>query len=134
MTGCGGGLEHMCSAMDMCGERLAACKYEDGGMDMYIVTIREKGNEKPVFEQECSCVIGATGDLKNGYIFTALSGQQNTLTIAYACVLKELKHLDSKFPGLLDDAIKAAKSAESTAHEEGSAKQHVSFRSRLFGR
>ena len=102
---------------------------------MYIVTIREKGKEKPVFEQECSCVIGATGGLKNGYIFSGLSGPWNTLVIAYACVLKELKYMDSKYPGLLDAAVKATKSASTVTHEEeGPTKQRVSILGRLFGR
>lgn len=101
---------------------------------MYIVTIREKGKSEPVFEQECSCVIGAIGGLKNGYVFSGISGPRNMLTIAYACVLKELKLLDSKFPGLLDDAVKAANSARTVAYEEEPTKQHVSILDRIFGR
>ena len=56
--------------MDMCGRHdqlpthsevsgWAACKYDNGGMNMYIVTIREKGKDKPLLERECDCVIGA---------------------------------------------------------------------------
>lgn len=99
---------------------------------MYIVTIREKGKSEPVFEQVCSCVIGAVGNRKNGYNFTGLSGSRNALITAYASALRELKYLEEKFPGLLDDAIEAANSAELV--EDKSVTLGSSFLGRIFGR
>lgn len=99
---------------------------------MYIVTIREKGKSKPVFEQVCNCVIVAVGNLKNGYTFTGLSGTRNALITAYASALRELKYLEGKFPGLLDDAIEAANSAELV--EDESVVPVSSFLDRIFGR
>lgn len=99
---------------------------------MYIVTIREKGKSEPVFEQVCNCVIGAVGNRKNGYNFTRLSGSRNALITAYASALRELKYLEEKFPGLLDDAIEAANSAELV--EDKSVTLGSSFLGRIFGR
>ena len=99
---------------------------------MYIVTIREKGNEKPMFEQVCGCVIGAVGNRRNGYNFTGLSGSRNELITAYASAFRELKYLEGEFPGLLDDAIEAANSAEIV--EDKSVTPGSSFLDRIFGR
>lgn len=99
---------------------------------MYIVTIRESGKSKPVFDQECNCVIGAIGNRRNGYNFTGLSGSRNALITAYASALRELKYLEGKFPGLLDDAIEAANSAELV--EDKSVTLGSSFLGRIFGR
>ena len=99
---------------------------------MYIVTIREKGKSAHVFEQVCNCVIGAVGNRKNGYNFTGLSGTRNALITAYACALRELKYLDGEYPGLMDEAIEAANSAELV--EDESVVPVSSFLGRLFGR
>lgn len=99
---------------------------------MHIVTIREMGKSEPVFEQECNCVIGAVGNRKNGYNFTGLSGSRNALITAYASALRELKYLDGEYPGLMDEAIEAANSAELV--EDESVVPVSSFLGRLFGR
>ena len=99
---------------------------------MYIVTIREKGKSEPVFERECDCVIGAISNRRNGYNFTGLSGSRNDLITAYASALRELKYLEGEFPGLLDDAIEAANSAEIV--EDKSVTPGSSFLDRIFGR
>lgn len=99
---------------------------------MYIVTIREKGKDKPLLERECDCVIGAFGSAGEAHCLTGLSGTRNALITAYACALRELKYLDGEYPGLMDEAIEAANSAELV--EDESVVPVSSFLGRLFGR
>lgn len=110
----------------------AACKYEDGGMDMYIVTIREKGKDKPLLERECECVIGAFGSGGEAHCLTGIQGKRQTLISTYASALMGLKTLETEFPGLVDQAVEAVKNADFTEIE--TEKPHASLFSRLFGR
>ena len=122
----------MCFAMDMCGERLSRLQYDDGGMDMYIVTIREKGKDKPLLERECECVIGAFGSGGEAHCLTGIQGKRQTLISTYASALMGLKTLETEFPGLVDQAVEAVKNADFTEIE--TEKPHASLFSRLFGR
>lgn len=133
----------MCFAMDMCGRHdqhpthsevsgWTACKYDDGGMDMYIVTIREKGKDKPLLERECDCVIGAFGSAEEADCLTGIHGDRETLISTYASALMGLKKLETEFPGLVDQAVEAVKNADFTEIE--TEKPHASLFSRLFGR
>lgn len=108
-----------------------ACKYDDGGMDIYIVTIREKGKSEPVFERECDCVIGAFGSAEEAHCLTGIHGRRQTLISTYASVLRGLKALETEFSGLVDEAVETAKNAELV---EDSDKPYASLFSRLFGR
>lgn len=110
----------------------AACKYDNGGMNMYIVTIREKGKDKPLLERECECVIGAFGSGGEAHCLTGIQGKRQTLISTYASALMGLKTLETQFPGLLDEAVEAAKDADVV--EMGIKKPHASLFSRLFGR
>lgn len=99
---------------------------------MYIVTIREKGKDKPLLERECDCALGAFGSAEEAHCFTGIHGRRQTLITAYASALRGLKYLEGKFPGLLDDAIEAANSAELV--EDKSVTPGSSFLDRIFGR
>lgn len=102
---------------------------------MYIVTIREKGKDKPLLERECDCVIGAFGSAGEAYCLTGIQGKRQTLISTYASALMGLKTLETQFPGLLDEldeAVEAAKDADVV--EMGIKKPHASLFSRLFGR
>lgn len=46
---------------------------------MYIVTIREKGKDKPLLERECDCVIGAFGSAGEAHCLTGIQGKRQTL-------------------------------------------------------
>lgn len=46
---------------------------------MYIVTIREKGKDKPLLERECDCVIGAFGCAGEAHCLTGIQGKRQTL-------------------------------------------------------
>ena len=99
---------------------------------MYIVTIREKGKGKPLLERECDCVIGAFGSAGEARCVTGIQGKRQTLTDTYASVLRGLKTLETKFPGLVDQADEAAKNADFSEIE--TEKPRVSLFSQLFGR
>lgn len=76
---------------------------------MYIVTIREKGKDKPLLERECDCVIGAFGSAEEAHCLTGIHGRRQTLISTYASVLRGLKALETEFPGLVDEAAETAK-------------------------
>lgn len=99
---------------------------------MYIVTIREKGKDKPLLERECECVIGAFGSGGEAHCLTGIQGKRQTLISTYASALMGLKTLETEFPGLVDQAVEAVKNADFTETE--SEKPRVSLFSRLFGR
>lgn len=71
---------------------------------MYIVTIREKGKDKPLLERECECVIGAFGSGGEAHCLTGIQGKRQTLISTYASALMGLKTLETEFPGLVDPA------------------------------
>ncbi len=99
---------------------------------MYIVTIREKGKDKPLLERECNCVIGAFGNAGEAHCLTGIHGGRQTLISTYASALMGLKTLETEFPGLVDEAVEAAKNA--VVDETETNKPHASLFSRLFGR
>lgn len=99
---------------------------------MYIVTIREKGKDKPLLERECDCVIGAFGSAEEAHCLTGIHGDRETLIDTYASVLLGLRKLEAEFPGLVDEAVEAAKNA--VVDETETNKPHASLFSRLFGR
>lgn len=99
---------------------------------MYIVSIREKGKDKPLLERECDCVIGAFGSAGEAHCLTGIQGKRQTLICTYAGAMMVLKTLDTQFPGLLDGAAEAAKNA--VVDETETNKPHASLFSRLFGR
>lgn len=99
---------------------------------MYIVTIREKGKDKPLLERECDCVIGAFGSAGEAHCLTGIQGKRQTLISTYASALMGLKTLETQFPGLVDEAIEAAKDADVVEMEIK--KPFASLFSRLFGR
>lgn len=99
---------------------------------MYIVTIREKGKDKPLLERECDCALGAFGSAEEAHCFTGIHGRRQTLISTYASALMGLKTLETQFPGLMDEAIEAAKDADVVETETN--KPHASLFSRLFGR
>ena len=99
---------------------------------MYIVTIREKGKSKPVFDQECDCVIGAFGSAGEAHCMTGIQGKRQTLIDTYASVLLGLRKLEAEFPGLVDQAAETAKNADFSEIE--TEKPRSSLLSRLFGR
>ena len=99
---------------------------------MYIVTIREKGKSEPVFEQVCSCVIGAFGSAGEAHFLTSIHDDRETLISTYASALMGLKTLETQFPGLVDEAVEVAKDADVVEMEIK--KPHASLFSRLFGR
>lgn len=72
---------------------------------MYIVTIREKGKDKPLLERECDCVIGAFGSAGEAHCLTGIQGKRQTLISTYASALMGLKTLETEFPGLVDQAV-----------------------------
>lgn len=78
---------------------------------MYIVTIREKGKDKPLLERECDCALGAFGSAGEAHFF---------------------KTLETQFPGLMDKAVEVAKYADVVEMEIK--KPFASLFSRLFGR
>ena len=80
---------------------------------MYIVTIREKGKDKPLLERECDCVIGAFGSAGEAHCLTGIQGKRQTLISTYASALMGLKTLETEFPGLVDEAVEAAKTQSS---------------------
>lgn len=65
---------------------------------MYIVTIREKGKDKPLLERECNCVIGAFGNAGEAHCLTGIHGGRQTLISTYASALMGLKTLETEFP------------------------------------
>lgn len=99
---------------------------------MYIVTIREKGKDKPLLERECNCVIGAFGNAGEAHCLTGIHGGRQTLISTYASALMGLKTLETEFPGLVDEAVAAAKNADFTETE--TEKPRVSLFLQLFGR
>ena len=99
---------------------------------MYIVTIREKGKDKPLLEREFDCVIGAFGGAGEAHCVTGIQGKRQTLINTYASALMGLKALETKFPGLVDEAVEAAKNA--VIDETETNKPHASLFSRPFGR
>lgn len=99
---------------------------------MYIVTIREKGKDKPLLERECDCVIGAFGSAEEAHCLTGIHGRRQTLISTYASVLRGLKALETEFPGLVDEAAETAKNADFSEME--TEKPRSSLLSRLFGR
>ena len=99
---------------------------------MYIVTIREKGKDKPLFERECDCVIGAFGSAEETHCLTGIHGRRQTLISTYASAIRELKSLETEFPGLVDEAAETAKNADFSEIEPK--KTAASLFSRLFGR
>jgi hypothetical protein len=104
-------------------------------MNMYIVTIREKGKDKPLLERECNCVIGAFGNAGEAHCLTGIRGGRQTLISTYASVLMGLKTLETEFPGLVDEAVEAAKNADFTETETEKPRSSLLSRlSRLFGR
>lgn len=99
---------------------------------MYIVTIREKGKDKPLLERECDCALGAFGSAGKVHFLTSIQGDRETLISTYATALMGLKALETEFPGLVDEAVEAAKNA--VIDETETNKPHASLFSRLFGR
>ena len=99
---------------------------------MYIVTIREKGKDKPLLDRECDCMIGAFGSAGEAHFLTGIQGKRQTLISTYASALMGLKTLETEFPGLVDQAVEAVKNADFTEIE--TEKPHASLFSRLFGR
>ena len=99
---------------------------------MYIVTIREKGEDKPLLERECDCVIGAFGSAGEAHYLTGIQGKRQTLISTYASAMMGIKALETEFPGLVDEAVEAAKNA--VVDETETNKPHASLFSRLFGR
>lgn len=99
---------------------------------MYIVTIREKGKDKPIVERECDCVIGAIGNAGEAHCLTGIQGKRQSLISTYASALMGLKTLETQFPELLDEAVETAKDADVVEMEIK--KPHASLFSRLFGR
>lgn len=99
---------------------------------MYIVTIREKGKDKPLLERECECVLGAFGSKAAVHVCTHIKSDKRTLVRTYAGVLVALKALGTEFPSLVDEAVEAAKDADVVETETN--KPHASLFSRLFGR
>ena len=99
---------------------------------MCIVTIREKGKDKPLLERECDCVIGAFGSAGEAHFLTHIQGDRETLISTYASALMGLKTMETQFPGLLDEAVEAAKEADVVEMEIK--KPFASLFSRLFGR
>lgn len=99
---------------------------------MYIVTIRKKGKDKPLLERERDCVIGAFGSAGEAHCLTGIQGKRQTLISTYASALMGLKALETEFPGLVDEAVEAAKNA--VVDETETNKPHASLFSRLFGR
>lgn len=99
---------------------------------MYIVTIREKGKDNPLLERECDCALGAFGSAGKARFLTGIHGGRQTLISTYASVLRGLKALETEFPGLVDEAVEAAKNA--VVDETETNKPHASLFSRLFGR
>lgn len=99
---------------------------------MYIVTIREKGEDKPLLERECDCALGAFGSAEEAHCFTGIHGRRHTLISTYASALMGLKALEAEFPGLVDQTVEAVKNADFTEIEPE--KPRVSLFSRLFGR
>lgn len=79
---------------------------------MYIVTIREKGKDKPLLERECDCALGAFCSAGEAHFLTSIQGDRETLISTYASALMGLKTLETQFPGLLDEAVEAAKDAD----------------------
>ena len=103
---------------------------------MYIVTIREKGKDKPLLERECDCVIGAFGSAGEAHCLTGIQGKRQTLISTYASALMGLKTLETEFPGLVDEAVAAAKNADFITETETEKPRSslLSRLSRLFGR
>lgn len=99
---------------------------------MYIITIREKGKDKPLLERECDCVIGAFGSAGEAHFLTSIQGDRETLISTYASALMGLKTLETQFPGLIDKAVEVAKDADVVEMEIK--KPFASLFSRLFGR
>ena len=99
---------------------------------MYIVTIREKGEDNPLLERECDCALGAFGSAGKVHFLTSIQGDRETLISTYASALMGLKTLETQFPGLLDEAVETAKNA--VVDETETNKPHASLFSRLFGR
>lgn len=98
---------------------------------MYIVTIRKKGKDKPLLERECDCVIGAFGSAEEADCLTGIHGDRETLISTYASALMGLKALETEFPGLVDEAVEAAKNAELVEDPD---KPYASLFLQLFGR
>ena len=114
---------------------------------MYIVTIREKGKDKPLLERECDCVIGAFGSAGEAHCMTGIQGKRQTLISTYASahiksdrrtlvrtyagVLVALKAQETEFPGLVDEAVETAKNAELVEDPD---KPYASLFLQLFGR
>ena len=92
---------------------------------MYIVTIRKKGKDKPLLERECDCVIGAFGSAEEADCLTGIQGKRQTLISTYASALMGLKALETEFPGLVDEAVEAAKNA--VVDETETNKPHASL-------
>lgn len=99
---------------------------------MYIVTIREKGEDNPLLERECDCALGAFGSAGKVHFLTSIQGDRETLISTYASALMGLKTLETEFPGLVDQAAEATKNA--VIDETETNKPHASLFSRLFGR
>lgn len=99
---------------------------------MYIITIREKGKDKPLLERECDCVIGAFGSAGEAHFLASIQGDRETLISTYAGALMGLKTLETQFPGLMDKAVEVAKDADVVEMEIK--KPFASLFSRLFGR
>lgn len=63
---------------------------------MYIVTIREKGEDNPLLERECDCALGAFGSAGKVHFLTSIQGDRETLISTYASALMGLKALETE--------------------------------------